>query len=559
MRCFKRTHLFVHAPVRLVKLLIFFALVNLQVQAVFAEQTTLMMPLHKVFPARFNDSASSNNDSRVDTASAGSDVPDATDTAAVPPISVAESNVLQAPLPLKDSKPADQPKKLKGRVVVPANPCRGVNNSSTPFAPEGTLRRALPAPLDPVFPSTEYVGIASQLQIGIPDQDPMFPLEKAIYKSCPFLAKNRIKIYGWANPGVDYSTSHKSNIPLSYFVVPNHIEMDQLVFRAERVPDTVQNEHMDWGFRTTWLYGIDYRWTTSQGWYPASNELLKHNQVYGLDPVELYTCLYIPKIADGMILKFGRYISPPDIEAQLAPDNYLWTHSLMFDYDCYTQTGLLASIKLNESWMVQSGICAGADTAPWAKGAIPTGSLLLRWQARNNKDMLYGGCNSINNGQYRLYGEKDNLQQFNLTWFHRFNRRFHVCTEGYFLYTFNALQGGTVNNGPPRPVNLLTGPGKILPGFSEAWGIVSYWNTKITDRDYITVRPVDILMDPRGWRSGFPGYYASWTVGWIHHFSDLLTIRPEIRYERALSHSSPWDNGLRRYQFTIGADLIQRF
>ena len=67
-------------------------------------------------------------------------------------------------------------------------------------------------------------------------------------------------------------------------------------------------------------------------------------------------------------------------------------------------------------------------------------------------------------------------------------------------------------------------------------------------------------MDPRGWRTGFPGYYGSWTIGWIHRFSDLLTFRPEIRYERAISHyGSPWDNGQRRSQFTIGADLIQRF
>jgi hypothetical protein len=452
-----------------------------------------------------------------------------------------------------------EPTKLKGRVIVPANPYRGVNNSSTPFAPEGTVRRGLPAPLDPVFPSTEYVGIASQIQIGVPDQDPIFPLEKAIYKVCPFLAKNRIKIYGWANPGVDYSTSRHSNTPLSYFTVPNHIELDQLIFRFERIPDTVQNEHMDWGFRSTWLYGIDYRWTTSEGWYPASNELLKHNQLYGLDPVELYTCLYIPKVAHGMVLKFGRYISPPDIEAQLAPDNYLWTHSLMFTYDCYTQTGLLASIKLNDSWMVQAGICAGADMAPWSRPAIPTGTALLRWQAHNNKDMIYGGCNSVNNGQFRMYGQHDNLQQFNLTWFHRFNRRFHIATEGYFLYEFNALLGGTVNNGPPRSFDTLTGAGPLLPGMSQAWGIVSYWNYKVTDRDYISLRPVDYLMDPRGWRTGFPGYYSSWTIGWIHRFSDLLTIRPEIRYERALGNGSPWDNGLRKYQFTIGSDLIQRF
>jgi hypothetical protein len=403
------------------------------------------------------------------------------------------------------------------------------------------------------------VGIASQLQIGVPDQDPMFPLAKAIYKACPLLAKTRIKIYGWANPGVNYSTSHNSNIPLSYSVVPRHIELDQGIFRVERIPDTVQNEHMDWGFRSTWLYGIDYRWTTSEGWFPASAELLKHNQVYGLDPVELYGCIYYPKIAKGMVVKFGRYISPPDIEAQLAPDNYLWTHSLMFTFDCYTQTGVLTSIKLNDSWMIQGGVCAGADIAPWAKAAIPTGLALLRWQARNNKDMLYGGMNSINNGHFRMSGQHDNLQQFNVTWFHRFNRRFHIATEGYFLYEINALQGGTVNNGPPRPVDQLTGPGALLPGLSQAWGIVSYWNMKITDRDYITLRPVDYLIDPRGWRTGFPGTYSSWTIGWIHHFSDLLLIRPEIRYERALTSSNPYDNGTRRYQFTIGFDLIQRF
>jgi hypothetical protein len=158
-----------------------------------------------------------------------------------------------------------------------------------------------------------------------------------------------------------------------------------------------------------------------------------------------------------------------------------------------------------------------------------------------------------------MSGQHDNLQQFNVTWFHRFNRRFHIATEGYFLYEINALQGGTVNNGPPRPVDQLTGPGALLPGLSQAWGIVSYWNMKITDRDYITLRPVDYLIDPRGWRTGFPGTYSSWTIGWIHHFSDLLLIRPEIRYERALTSSNPYDNGTRRYQFTIGFDLIQRF
>jgi len=449
--------------------------------------------------------------------------------------------------------------KLKGHVIVPANPYRGVNNSTTPFAPEGTERRALPAPLDPVFPSTEYVGIASQIQIGVPDQDQMYPLEKAIYKACPYLAKKRIKMYGWINPGVNYSSSHHSNIPLSYAIVPRRIELDQAIFRIERVPDTVQNQHGDWGFRATILYGIDYRWTTAEGWFPASSEFLRRNKLYGLDPMELYGCYYTPKIAQGTVFKFGRFISPPDIEAQLAPDNYMWSHSQMFTEDCYTLTGALASIKLNDHWMAQLGITAGNDQAPWARSAKPTGLALLRWQGNRNRDMIYGGVNSIGNGQYSMSGQHDQLQQFNLTWFHRFNRRFHIATEAYFIYEFNALRGGTVSNGPFYPYDAETGPGMFMPGMSQAWGLVSYWNYKVTDRDYISFRPVDYLWDPNGVRTGFPTTLTEWSIGWCHHFSDLLLIRPEIRLDRSLAHIDVYDNGTRRFQFTFGFDLIQRF
>jgi hypothetical protein len=453
--------------------------------------------------------------------------------------------------------------------------------TATPFAPGGDVRRGLPAPLDPVFPSQEWVG---QPVMGAPDTDPVYPLEKAIYQACPALKKARIKIYGWGNPGWDHSSSNHSNIPLSYAIVPNRLEMEQLILRIERTPDTVQTEHMDWGFRVSNLFGTDYRWTTAQGWYPASNQLLSRNMLYGYDPVECWAEIYYPKIAHGAMLKVGRYISPPDIEAQLSPDNYLWTHSIMFTYDCYTHTGIQGTVQLNDQWMLQTGIHSGADMAPWSPGAIPTLECYLRWVSKSNNDSVFGGVDSLNNGRFRLARETvqaeqtaaffgttaapipahDNLQQFNITWGHRFSRRIHMQTEAYYLYTFDALQGGTVNNGPSFPYNALTGPGAFLPGLSTAWGFVNYTLFKITDKDYIAVRPVDYLIDPRGWRTGFPTTYSSWTIGWTHRFSDLLCIRPEIRYERALSYNggtivTPFDNGTRRFQFTFGMDLIQRF
>ena len=239
------------------------------------------------------------------------------------------------------------------------------------------VRRALPAPLDGIFPGSEYLGPTPF--IGIPDTDPAYPLTRAIWSVAPALKNAKIKVYGWINPGISVSTSNKSNIPESYAIVPNRFELDQGVLRIERLPDTVQTDHIDWGFRLTPIYGIDYRWTTSQGWF--SGQLLKHNYLYGFDPVEAYALVYIPHVAKGMVIKAGRYISPPDIEAQLAPDNYLYTHSLMFTVDCYTQTGVSAAIKLNDQWSVLFGIHAGDDIAPWNAAAHPTGMTMARLAA----------------------------------------------------------------------------------------------------------------------------------------------------------------------------------
>src|SRR5258706_8119431 len=112
----------------------------------------------------------------------------------------------------------------------------------------------------------------------------------------------------------------------------------------------------------------------------------------------------------GMVIKFGRYISPPDIEAQLAPDNYLYTHSLMFTFDCYTQTGINAAIKLNDQWSILFGIHAGDDIAPWNGAAHPTAMAMVRWASKSNNDSLWGGIDSLNGGKFK--DGHDNLQQF---------------------------------------------------------------------------------------------------------------------------------------------------
>ena len=96
--------------------------------------------------------------------------------------------------------------------------------------------------------------------IGVPNENLQYPLEKAL--TCTAFGKwmqdNRIEMYGWINPSLNLSTSADTNYPLSYATRPNRVEFDQFLFRVQRVVDTVQTDHVDWGFHFDNLFGYDY-------------------------------------------------------------------------------------------------------------------------------------------------------------------------------------------------------------------------------------------------------------------------------------------------------------
>lgn len=410
--------------------------------------------------------------------------------------------------------------------------------------------RALASPLSsPPFPGSDWLGSPI---IGAPADAPDYALQKALGMANN---KSRIKIYGWIDPSVNLSTSKNSNIPMSYAIVPNKVELDQIVLRIERQPNTVQTDHFDWGFRLSNVYGIDYRYTTSEGIF--SNQLLKKNNLYGYDPVEAYGMLYFPKVAQGMVIKVGRFISPPDIEAQLAPDNYTFSHSLMFTVDPYTFTGVNATIRLSPQWQLELGVQSGNDMAAWSKSAEINGQAMVRYVSPSSNDSFWGGINSLGSGQYK--DDHDDLQMLVGTWGHRFNKTFHMMTEVYYMWQYNAYAGGTPVIGPPQNYYPGVGLGSFIPGTSRAIGAVNYFEILLSSKDYLTVRN-DFLDDPQGQRIGYKTSYSSHTLGYTHYFTSWLFIRPEVRYERAYADGvTPYDNGTRNHQVSASMDMIVRF
>jgi hypothetical protein len=112
-------------------------------------------------------------------------------------------------------------------------------------------RRAMPSPFDsPPFPGSEYQGYPI---IGVPPDTSRWLLMKALQGTWydDVLDSQRIRMYGWVTVEGNWSTSKNSNTPDSYWVRPNTMDMDQAVLRFDRNLDSVQTDHIDWGFRLT--------------------------------------------------------------------------------------------------------------------------------------------------------------------------------------------------------------------------------------------------------------------------------------------------------------------
>lgn len=435
-------------------------------------------------------------------------------------------------------------------------PCE--NTSSDDEEPK---RRALPAPFQsPPFPSAEYQG--SPL-IGIPPSDTVYPLMKAIYSTpCgEAIKRTGIKAYGWINGSGNLSTCKNSNTPDSYWIVPNRFELDQFIFRIERELDSVQMDHVAIGFRSTFLYGIDYRYMTSGGW--TSGQLLKHNNLYGYDFTEQYVDIYTPWIAQGMIFRIGRWIACPDIETQFAPDNYMGTHSLLFTFDTYTQTGVMATIMLNKNWTIQAALHAGTDMAPWYKGAVPTGMVGIRWVSCSNNDSIYLVLNSINSAKFRrfhMYDQPLGHDNFNYlvgTWQHKFNDNVHTKTEGYIMWQRDAVLGGTPSAGPTKSFGGGGGIGPNISGTTWTYGLLNYTLFKFSDKGFVTVRN-EVWRDVDGERSGFAGTYTSHACGVTYNINSIIQVRPEIGYYRNWNRQA-FDLGKKRGMVLAGMDMTVRF
>ncbi len=480
-----------------------------------------------------------------------------------------------------------------------------IGHASAPVNPQvvSTHRKGWPATPEssPPIPFTEWpYGAATALGVSQPNSiDSPFMEGIANTSAGQWLYNNHIQVYGWINGGGNISsntTKPAGNVPMAYMYTPNTVEFDQAVLYIERVPDTVQTNHVDWGFRLSGIYGENYRYTTAYG--IASYQLLGNNYVYGYDFPMVYGELYVPNVAEGLLLRVGRYISIPDIEAQLAPNNYMYSHSMTYSFDNYTNEGIVGSLAITKNFILQLGLVAGTDTAIWNvgkqinnptpnplypnasflkdPGAKPSAVACARFTWNDGKDTFYPCMDGINDGVWGY----NNLQWYGFTYYHKFNDKWHIAYEIYSLHQNHVANA----NNPIAAAALASGGTPFSPQYipfnapnaaqcsnptalsctASALGTVAYINYQFSPLDNISFRP-EFYNDQQGQRTGTKTRYLNFGLGWQHWLSPQIEFRPEIDYDYALDKEAFNGNanaGIspnKRYTLLGAIDVIAHF
>jgi hypothetical protein len=425
-----------------------------------------------------------------------------------------------------------------------------------------------------------------------------------------WLTNNNIQIYGWVEGGANLSTNpggKGANAPVAYTYSSNTAQLDQAVLYVERLPDTVQTDHIDWGFRLSGIYGTDYRYTNSYG--IGSYQFNKYNFENGWDVPMEYVDLYIPYVLNGLEFRVGRYISIPDIEAQLAPNNITYVHSLTYAWDNYTNQGIVASLQVTKQLLIQLGVTDGTETPIWNNGLTiknaynpaiaaadgytgtdflypgskylkdpgnqPSLTACLRYTWNDGWDNFYPCVDGINNGDWGY----NNIQWHGFTYYHKFDDQWHIDFESYYL-----TGHGVVNVNNPTAMAIYDAGGtpfspQIIPRNSTnlasckasdvtcdvyAIAALTYINYTPDALNNWTVR-LEWYDDPQGWRTGTAAKYFDTELSWQHWFSPQIEVRPEISYFHSFGaaafNGNPSEGipGNKRDMVEVASDLIVHF
>ncbi len=369
----------------------------------------------------------------------------------------------------------------------------------------------------------------------------------------------RFKISGWIDGGVTFnpaSPQSNQNFGRLFDDRANEPLLNQVVINLERALAPQPGE-FDWGFKLQFMYGSDARFIHSLGLFSdtASTSILQP------DLVETYLNLHFPVITDGGLdLKLGKFVTLEGAETIDPRTNFFYSHTYIFNFGIpFNHTGALATFHATKWLDLYSGITRGVNTS------LDDNNDNVSFQGGVGLNLLDGkltvlattsiGPETPNNNHDQRY-----LNDITVT--AKITDKFTSITDlnyardevidaqaygiaQYFTYAINSWLTAGIR-------------GEIFRD-DKGFYVVSFANT----HDPMRALEGEPTIDPRTVGGGKTTYGAV-TAGVnikppVPKPAASLVIRPELRFDRALNGTRPFNDSSDHNQFTASIDVIITF
>ena len=379
---------------------------------------------------------------------------------------------------------------------------------------------------------------------------------KAVLEKKP--SEPRFKISAWIDSGVTFnpdSPRDNQNFGRLFDDRANEPMLNQLVLNLERAL-APQPGAFDWGFKLQLAYGSDDRFFHSLGLLDRTTD-----DILQPDLVEAYLNLHFPVFTEGGLdLKLGKFVTLEGAETIDPRTNFFYSHSYIFNFGIpFNHTGALATFHATKWLDLYAGITRGVNTSiddnnddPSFHGGIGLNLLEGRLTIlastsigpetpNDNRDNRY--LNDVT-ATWKITDKLTSITDFNYALDEVFDAQAYGVAQ-YFTYTINGWLTAGVR-------------GEI---FRDEQG---FYAVSFADyRDPMRGLRGGVIRDPRTVGGGQTTYGAI-AVGVnikppVPKLISSLTIRPELRFDHALTDTRPYNDSSDRSQFTAGIDFILTF
>lgn len=372
-------------------------------------------------------------------------------------------------------------------------------------------------------------------------------------------AKSRLAISGWIESGITVNPdSPKDNQNFGRFFDDRANEplLNQLVLNFERALVPKPGE-FDWGFKVQLMYGSDARFIHSLG-------LLDHtanNSILQPDLVEAYLNLHFPIFSEGGVdVKLGKFVTLEGAETIDPRTNVFYSHTYIFNFGIpLNHTGALATWHATSHVNLVAGLTRGVNTSiddnndsvafhggigldlDESKLVISAATHLGPEAPNNDHDLRY--LNTITT-TWKISDKLTSITDLNYARDAAAGADAYGVAQ-YFSYVINSW--------------LTAGIRGELFRDDKGFYVVSFADY----HDPMRLLAGEPTIDPRTVGGGRTTYGAV-TIGLnlkppMPKPITSLTIRPEVRFDRAFTNTRPFNDSAERDQFTAALDVIVAF